>query len=254
MTLPASPGALATTFLGVFQTSVTAAWAAMPAAPQDESAYGYRLDASSTNFGTLLPGGVTVSSSTYDRLVSTLTVRVPALDRDTTYYFRVSALNAGGHAGPYTVLGATATLTGTPGDLTVLQVFESSSTWSWPAFAAPPGDLSAAAYLLEASQASDFSSGVSSTHSPVAALNALTVSAPALDANTTYYFRVAALNPNSVPAYSAVVSTAQRAVAPTPLAAASTFIGVFGTSVTVRWTALPGAPLAASAEGYHLEA
>ncbi|MBI5594490.1 MAG: hypothetical protein HY928_00220, partial [Elusimicrobia bacterium] len=254
VTLPASPQTLAAPFLGVFQTSVTAAWAAMPASPQEDSAYGYRLEASSTNFGALLPGGVTVSSSTYDRLVSTLTVRAPALDRDTTYYFRVSALNAGGHAGPFTVLGTTATLTAAPDAPTPLQVFESSSTWDWPAFPAPPGDLSAAGYLLEASQASDFSSGVSSTRTPVAALSALTVSAPALDANTTYYFRVAALNPNDVPVYAAVVSTSQRAMPPTALAADSTFIGVFGTSVTVRWTALPGAPLKDSAEGYHLEA
>ncbi|MBI3297828.1 MAG: fibronectin type III domain-containing protein [Elusimicrobia bacterium] len=253
-TLAAAPQPLAQAFPGVFQTSVTAAWAAMPAAPQSASASGYRLEASSTGFGAILPGGLIVSSSTFDRLISTLTVRLPALDRGTTYYFRVAALNPAGDAGPFTALGATATLTRTPEAPAPLALFESSATWGWPAFASPPGDLSSRGYRLEAAKTAAFTGTVSSSETAVAALSTLTVSAPALEPNTTYYFRLAALNPNSVPVYSLTVSTSQKAVAPNALAADSTFLAVFETSVSARWQALPGAPLKDSSQGYQLEA
>ncbi|PIR17718.1 MAG: hypothetical protein COV48_08350, partial [Elusimicrobia bacterium CG11_big_fil_rev_8_21_14_0_20_64_6] len=68
----------------VFSSSVTVAWT--PVAAQ-----GYRVEASSTNFGVLLPGGVTLSSQTSNGSSSQLTVL--SLNANTTYYFRVASLN-----------------------------------------------------------------------------------------------------------------------------------------------------------------
>ena len=84
-------------YIGVFDTSVTVNWGAFPLSPPDASsrtAEGFLIEASSTNFGALTPGGVVYSSMTRDVRVSTLTLGDPApLDYCTTYYFRLATLN-----------------------------------------------------------------------------------------------------------------------------------------------------------------
>lgn len=103
-TLSRAPAELAESFLSVDDDSATVAWAALPAGtPQDHSATaeGYVLEASSTNFGALAPGGIVISSVSYGILTSTLALR--GLDFSTTWYFRVGALNWSG-APSYTTL------------------------------------------------------------------------------------------------------------------------------------------------------
>lgn len=87
-TLALPPTRLAEDFLQVNFTSVTVQWAALPASQ------GYRVEASSTDFGALTPGGVVYSSSTRVVLLSTLTVSEPVeMDVCKTHYFRVASLN-----------------------------------------------------------------------------------------------------------------------------------------------------------------
>lgn len=73
-------------FSGVFATSVTIAWT-LPAG----GAAGYRIDATTTNFGQLFPGGVVTSSLTPNGLAVTLTI--VGLAAETTYYFKLGSLN-----------------------------------------------------------------------------------------------------------------------------------------------------------------
>src|SRR5207245_1873105 len=79
--VPATP-----VFTGVFITSVTIAWT-VPAG----AAEGYLINASSTDFGALSPGGVVVSSLTPNGL--TVTMTVTGLNSATTYYFNLGSLN-----------------------------------------------------------------------------------------------------------------------------------------------------------------
>ena len=93
-TLAAAPAVLPNSYLFVNYTSATLNWAALPASPPGASsvtAEGFTLEASSTNFGALSPGGVVLTSATPNVLSSTLTVA--ALDLGTTWYFRVGSLN-----------------------------------------------------------------------------------------------------------------------------------------------------------------
>ncbi|MDE2489486.1 MAG: hypothetical protein KGM24_01475 [Elusimicrobia bacterium] len=184
-TLAAPPGTLAQPFPDVQTNALTAAWAA-------GSNEGYQVEASSTDFGTLSPGGVTVTSATFDAAQSTLTVAFPALDANTTYYVRVAALNWVGSLSSYTVLGATATLSPALSRLAsdYLAVYFTSATLQWAALPA----ASASGYRLETSS-SPFGSPTGTIYSSTtfdAAQSTLTVSG--IDANTTWYMRVAALN------------------------------------------------------------
>ncbi|MEK7785387.1 MAG: fibronectin type III domain-containing protein, partial [Chloroflexota bacterium] len=99
-TLPKPPATLTSTFLAVNASSMTLAWAALAAAPQEDSSEGYRLDASTApNFT-----GTVASSVTPNVLLSTLTVST--LLPNTTYYFRAAALNWAGALSSFTALGS----------------------------------------------------------------------------------------------------------------------------------------------------
>ncbi|MDE2293017.1 MAG: hypothetical protein KGL53_13120, partial [Elusimicrobia bacterium] len=231
-TLTVAPAALAVPFVGIFQSSITAAWAASPPLPSLQSAQGYRLDASTAADFT----GTLVSSSTFDRLVSTLTVWSPALSADTTYYLRVAALDHGGAAGTALSLGATSTLALEPSAPSAYRAWLSSLTVSWTA-------VPSEGYVLEAAAAPDFSGTVSSTATPNGAATQLTVSAPALSADTTYYLRLASLNHNAARTYAAVPATSTLASPPTGVSVSA----VYFSSATVQWTP-------ASSQGYLLQA
>jgi hypothetical protein len=90
---------LATTFEDIFYTSTTVEWAALLPHLAGESSTmtgeGFELDASSTNFGALTPGGVIYTSMTFNNAASTLTVDGAGqpLEFANTYYFRVGSLN-----------------------------------------------------------------------------------------------------------------------------------------------------------------
>jgi hypothetical protein len=240
-TLAAAPTALSETFLGVFETSATLGWAAMPETPQSASAQGYRLQASSTNFGALQPGGLVYSSATAALAASTLTLT--GLDRNTTYYFRVGSLNWNSAAN-FTVLGATATKTQLVTGPQVYGVFETSATLNWAALPASPQSQSAQGYALEASSTNfgALLAGGAVLSSATTSLEQSTLTVSGLEADTTYYFRVGALNwagaANPVSAGS--TSTLSSPVAPA-------FSAIYLTSAVVSWSAV-------ASQGYELQA
>ncbi|TPW19473.1 MAG: cell wall surface anchor family protein, partial [Elusimicrobia bacterium] len=244
-TLADAPQTLAQSFTAVFETSATAVWAALPAAPPDASsktAEGYLLEASSTNFGAAAPGGLVLSSRTPNVLLATLTAA--GLVRNTTYYWRVGSLNWNS-APDYTILPATPTLAAVLTGLQQAAVFETSATLNWVTLPAAPQSASAEGYALEASS-TDFGAqapgGLTlSSATPVVGLSTLTVAG--LTPNVTYYFRAGALNWAGAAHYAAAGSSAT--LAPPPGAPA--FAGVFPGSMTVSWTPV-------SSSGYELQA
>lgn len=120
-------------FSGVFSTSVTISWT-LPV----DGAGGFLLDASSTNF----MGGTVVSSRTANGVSVTLTV--PGLAPNTTYYFNLASLNWQSDVNFASVLS---TRTASGGPLPVLALAMAADnlnrrvtlTWVNPVFANPSG-------------------------------------------------------------------------------------------------------------------
>ncbi|HXS99818.1 MAG TPA: fibronectin type III domain-containing protein, partial [Elusimicrobiota bacterium] len=229
-TLALAPTALPSTFLNVFYTSVTVAWAARPSSPPDASsmtAEGYVLECSSTNFGALSPGGVVSSSATASVLASTLTASAPALVIDKDYYVRVGALNWAGAAN-YTTLGSTKTLfqaqIPTADDPPYPSVSSSAITAAW----LRDGNLSQTSYQLDVSTASNFTGAVTSSTT-----YNLFASTAGLKSNTTYWFRVDASSRGDTTPF--FVFNATATLTATPQAAAASFSGVWLTSASVVW-------------------
>ncbi len=217
-------------FVRVYFTSVTVQWSARPSSPPDASsmsASGYLVEASSTNFGTLLPGGVVSSSSTPNVALSTLTVSDPGLVVDRTYYFRVGALNWAGVPN-WTVLGATDTKfhvnEPVPADPPYSDISTGSITARWDR----NGNPGNAYYYAEVSTAPDFTGVVTTTDT-----YELFYSTGGLAVNTTYYFRVFASTRGNSSAYASLGSTMTWAFA--PAAAGTPFGSVHVSSLTARW-------------------
>lgn len=103
LALAVAPGA----FGPVFSSSATLSWAPLAASPQPNSAEGYLLEASSTDFGGQSPGGVVYSSRT--PAVGASGLELSSLSPQTTYYFRVGTLN---WAGVPNYVSAGSTVTG----------------------------------------------------------------------------------------------------------------------------------------------
>jgi len=247
-TLAVLPSTPAASLLNIGYSSATLAWNALPSSPPEAAAEGYELDASTApDFS-----GIIFSSITTNIALSTLTV---ALNANTTYYFRVGSLNVAGTPN-YESLGSTVTLT-LPIGLNPPSLFNigtSSIAAQWTPLDTSYSSTTAEEYQLEASstnfgaQSSGGATYLSVTHNP--AVGTLTM--PGLWANTTYYFRVASLNWASAPDYTVLDATPTLANQAAP--AATTFTGVFVSSVQVQWTGLPLAPSSATAESYELDA
>lgn len=211
----------------------------LPGTLQRNSCEGYRLIASSTNFnGT----GVVLSSSTPDP--QALTLSFSGLKPHTAYSLRLGTLNWNG-APSYADLPATTTLMpAAPSGVKLGSVWESSATVNFSAI--PGGD----SYTLEASTHEFFNSVQRSSATFDAGVTTLTVTA--LDPNTRYYFRMAALYTGTTVYTTA--SPSNKSTLPGSLGAAQ-FAGVFYSSVTVFWTPLPAlTPPIDTAEAYLLEA
>lgn len=221
----------ALTFLEVAYTSVTVAWGALPFSPpaaSSETSEGYVLEASSTNFGALAPGGIVSSTATFDARASTLTVFSPALVVDRDYYFRVGARNHRGEL-DYLVLGSTRTkIQANPPDV-VAPAYLAVTSYSVTAQWGRNGNALTAYYRLESSLLSDFSVVGSS----VETFN-LQAEPGGLAANTTYFFQVRATTKTSVSGWTPLGSTVT--LASPPATAASTFTAVGMNAMTVLWS------------------
>ena len=159
----------------------------------------YRV-VSSTAPDPLAPGGaVAVSSLTYNTWLSTAGLSV-----NTTYYFRVAGVNKNGVSTAYTAAAGAATLAYAPAFGSFTGTSASSISLDWTSGGNPAGTL----YRVVSSTAAD-------PLSPAGAATAssdtysLALSSAGLAADTTYYFRIAALNRGGVAtAYTAPLGTA----------------------------------------------
>ncbi|MFH1725254.1 MAG: fibronectin type III domain-containing protein, partial [Elusimicrobiota bacterium] len=230
-TLAGRPGTVAPAFTEVFNSSVTVQWAPLPASPFTATAEGYILEASSTDFGGLAPGGIVHSSRTPNVGIDVLTLE--GLQPNTTHYFRVGSLNWNGSPN-YTALGATATFADAPaaGSAVFYPVASTAFGVSWTAGGNP---LVITTYTVEASTASDFNTGatdaVSLATAPAGGPHATFTG---LSVNTTYYLRAQAVNHYGfVTAFVDLESTATLTVP--PATAVTTFTAVASTSMTAVW-------------------
>ncbi len=209
----------------VYGTSAAVNWQALPVSPSSASAEGYELDASTasdfsgTVFSSASPG------------VSLSALSATGLTYNTSYYFRVGALNWSGSP-DYVLLGSTLTGTGPPpSNPLVAAVYLSSVAVSWGAVGALDG------YELDADTAPDFSGALFS--SVTASGGASALSLQGLTANATYYLRVASLW-NGAAAYAAPAPSSTSTLAALPTALAPT--SVASTSVAAAWGAGGNSP------------
>ena len=175
---PASPA-----FSGVGQTALTFSWSA------NGNRYPgtlYRV-VSSTAPDPLAPGGaVAVSSLTYN-----LNLSSSGLAANTTYYFRVAGVNKNGVSTAYTAAAGTATLAYLPVFGSFTGVSASAISLDWTAGGNPAGTL----YRVLSSTAPDPASPGGAAVAAALTYD-LALNSAGLAADTTYYFRVAALNHN----------------------------------------------------------
>lgn len=179
------------------------------------------------------------SGTTYYAEISTMSSMVPiylssstqynqadfnsSLPANTTYYIQVQAINGSNIATAFTSTIAWPTFADVPFNLNPSAVFESSITLSWSA-----NDSIGTTYLAEISE--DGFLTISS--SPETASSNFTFKP--LRHNTTYYFRVGAINyAGSTSAFSSIISTITLPGVPLP--AASTFTNVTADGLTVNW-------------------
>ncbi|MBL7851126.1 MAG: fibronectin type III domain-containing protein [Cyclobacteriaceae bacterium] len=215
ITLPVAPTASSGT--GGTASSFTANWGAVA------SATSYRLDVStSSGFGSFVTG--------YNNLtVSGTSQPVTGLAVNTTYYYRVRAVNGGGTSANSTVI-TMATATSPPSVSGATSISTTSFVANWSTVAG------AASYRLDVSTASDFSSFVSgfNNFSAIGTSQSIT----GLIAGTTYYYRVRTVN-----SYGSISNSSSNATTITlpnaPTLNAATTIGQ--TSFNVTWNAIPGA-------------
>ena len=209
----------------------------LPASPQSSSCEGYLLEGSSLTFGS---GGYIYSSASYSNLTNSLTL--DGLKSNTTYYLRIATLNWD-KTPNFSALPEASTAIGERlASVPIAGVWQSSVAVSF-------ASLASDGYILEASPVDYFDPIAASSSTTDASASGLTVTG--LDENTPYYFRVGSLY-NGATVYT-LADPARRYTLPLPLNDLA-ITGVFYTSATVTWTALPAGPTAATAAGYHLEA
>ncbi|MDX6767892.1 MAG: fibronectin type III domain-containing protein, partial [Elusimicrobiota bacterium] len=208
-TLTSTPTVAAQPFTEVWTDSMTLAWTAFGAG----GSQGYRVEASSTDFGVLSPGGLVHSTETTNGLAAALSVVAPPLSPNTTYFFRIAGLNWAGALGPYEPMGSTPTLalpiTAFADAETFLSVQDSSVAVAWAARPSAPPDASsmtAQGYVLEASSSNfgALGAGAPLFSSVTYSVLASTLVVDGLDLSNTYYFRVAALNHAGRPNYASL--------------------------------------------------
>lgn len=224
-TLPAAPGAASPLFGAVAVSSLAVAWSS-GANPAGGAPLNYVAELSTGTFPNAFAGNVRLNTASTGATFGAGGTG-PDLAPATTYFLQVQAINAGG-AGAFASLGSTATLAAVPVPLAFSAPTASAIQFNWSA-----GGNGAVSYTVLASTAPDPSAPAGAVVTTSATYNTF-LSSAGLAANTTYWFRVSAINPNGVPsAYTAAAGTATLANAPAALALAA----VDTSSVTLTWSA-----------------
>ncbi|HXT00194.1 MAG TPA: hypothetical protein VN915_05935, partial [Elusimicrobiota bacterium] len=187
-TLAAVPAPAASPFSGLGTTDLTLTWTA--GSPSNPSYTVYELDASTSSvFAAPVSTGFTTSISSSPS----------SLSPNTTYFYRVRAVNLDGVPTSYTATEATATLAAVPAGAAVGPMFITSGVFTWSAGGNPPDTQ----YLAQVSSDNFFSL----TDSSATLMTSATFFT--LSPGTQYFLRVEAINRNSVAsAFSTVLSTA----------------------------------------------
>ena len=194
--------------LAVTDLGGTLGWTALPPSPQEESAIGYLLEASTSPV--FSAGAVKHSSASYGVALSTLTINT--LDANTTYYFRAASLNQA-FTPHYTAAQSSITLalplSPHPALTTVYPGAQTMTVDYTPLvseFVTPPENLSCEGYRIEATTGSFggtapvFSSATYDNRESVLAISGL---AP----NNVYQLRIGTLNWERTPNYTVLPST-----------------------------------------------
>ncbi|MDE2490088.1 MAG: fibronectin type III domain-containing protein, partial [Elusimicrobia bacterium] len=160
-------------------------------------------------------------------------VTLTGLAANATYQLYVRGEGAG-IDGPLALFATTATYTSPPAGAPSAAPFASSATVSYAACS--PGVCSG--YVVEASPASDFSSGIVASATASSGQTSLTLNS--LTAATTYYVRYAHLNQEGAPSYgpSASFETTNDLLAPTNPSFALISTG----SIQLSWSSNPNPP------------
>lgn len=170
VTIPPNPIAISAT--GTNQNSFTAIW------NSSTSATSYRLDVSADNFGTFVTGY-------NNKTVTGTSDPVTGLNPNTTYKYRVRAVNASGTSGNSNEISQI-TVTATPVASAATTISQTGFTANWNAVAGAIG------YKLDVSDNAGFSSFVAGfSNKDVVPNNSLVTG---LSSGVTYYYRVRSYN------------------------------------------------------------
>ncbi|MBI4656806.1 MAG: fibronectin type III domain-containing protein, partial [Elusimicrobia bacterium] len=186
----------------------------------------YRVLTSTVDNPSTFPAGAVVTSSyTYNLYVSS-----SGLKANTTYYFQVAAVNNNDVPTSYTSSKGTSTLVEfAPVFNNFTNISANAIQFNWTDINNPAGTL----YRVLASTVDNpatFPQGAVVTSSYTYNLY---LSSSGLNANTTYYFQVAAVNHNNVPtSYTGVQSTSTFAIMPTDV----NFTGITANAIQFNWT------------------
>ncbi|MCK4935479.1 MAG: T9SS type A sorting domain-containing protein [Elusimicrobiales bacterium] len=226
-----------------YETSATIKWTPLQSANQAETSEGYSILLTTSP----IYEPILTSFSTNDNSVSSTTLA--SLERNTTHYFKLGALNQN-DAANYNNSENFTTLTKKPDSFSLISVSSNVSAFGWAAFPAGPLEDSAMGYTLEASS-TNFASGAQTISSTTYALNQSTLTLSDLNPNTTYYFRVGALNTANDPHYSQTLSTVTLTLTLSKELAST---NVSSVSVNVNYSPLVLSPQNYTSEGYILQA
>ena len=188
--------------LAMTDVTATLGWTALPTYPQDATALGYRLDASTS----AAFSGTVLSSASYGAVQSTLTVN--SLDPNTTYYFRAGSLNTD-FSPNYTAQQSSITLAlalSAHPSLTRIYPGAQDITITYIPWEVSPQAFSCEGYKIEAT--TGVFGGTAPVFSSVTYDNqAGMLTVPGLAPNNVYQLRIASLNWEHTPNYTLLPST-----------------------------------------------
>jgi RHS repeat-associated protein len=212
LTLPQAP--IANNVTTISSTSFTATW------DLSQGASSYRLDVSNSSSFSTYVGGY------QNFVVSGSSALITGLSSNSTYFYRVRAINATGSSQNSNTITAT-TYTSPPVALTATNITTGGFTANWSAAAG------ASSYLLEVSLNSGF-------FPLLYAYNNITVTGTSKDIlaspNTIYYYRIRAVNATGPSGSSNSISVLTFPSAPQAIPSTA----VTSNSFIANWAAMPG--------------
>lgn len=164
------------------------------------------------------------------------TSSITGLSGNTTYYYRVRASN--GSQSVSSTFQSALTLPASPTSSAASSITSTGFTANWT----PPTQGAATfSYTVEYGAVSDLSSGTTTV--PTIVSSNLSQAISSLTANTTYYYRVKAVNATGVGSWSAIQSVLTSPATPTATAANN----LAATSISANWSVVTGAT------GYYID-